>query len=163
MIVKRKDSARAAALWLVVVTLLGGPATAQAPAPNRTVENDIAREFMNLELAGWRLPDPTEECLAKLQLKYLSAGAFGAPELIDEPELVDPPGPFYRILQIDPDPADKRRRIVRIEWLLKTARGAARPVRDSFTFALNEGGGDRGTANMVREPQHLVIRRECFG
>ena len=39
MIVKRKDSARAAALWLVVVTLLGGPATAQAPAPNRTVEN----------------------------------------------------------------------------------------------------------------------------
>ena len=73
----------------------------------------------------------------------------GAPELIDEPELVDPPGPFYRILQIDPDPADKRRRIVRIEWLLKTARGAARPVRDSFTFALNEGGGDRAPCGLA--------------
>jgi hypothetical protein len=139
------------------------PAPAQAPSPNRALETDIAREFMTLELAGWRLPDPTEDCIAKLQLKYLFAGAYGASELIDQPELVDPPGPFYRILQIDPDPTDRRRRVVRLEWLLKTPRGAARPVRDSFTFSLNETGGDRGTANMVREPQHMVIRRECFG
>jgi hypothetical protein len=148
---------------LVAGCLAAGGAAAQAPAPNRALETEIAREFVTLELAGWRLPDPTQDCIDKLQLKYLFAGAFGASVLIDEPELVAPPGPFYRITQIDLDPNDRRRRIVRLEWLLKTARGAARPVRDSFTFALNEAGGDGGTANMVREPQHMVIRRECFG
>lgn len=142
-------------------------AFAQTPAPaptaNRAYEQDLAREFMTLELAGWRLPDPTEECMQKLQLKYLYPGAYGASELIDDPELVDPPGPFYRIVQIDPDPNDRRRRVVRIEWLLKGPRGAARPIRDAFTFAMNEGGGEGNAANMVREPQHMVIRRECFG
>ena len=157
------DRCVAVALLLAAGCIAAGVATAQAPAPNRALDAEIAREFMTLELAGWRLPDPTEECIEKLQLKFLTAGAFGASELVDQPELVDPPGPFYRIVQIDPDPGDRRRRVVRIEWLLKTPRGAARAVRDSFTFAINEAGDEGGTANMVREPQHLVIRRECFG
>lgn len=163
----------APARFLAAAALAGLAAAAQAqtpapvplPAPtaNRAYETDLAREFMTLELAGWRLPDPTQECIDKLQLKYLYAGAFGASELIDQPELVDPPGPFYRIVQIDPDPSDRRRRVVRIEWLLKGPRGAARPLRDSFTFAMNDVGGEGNAANMVREPQHMVIRRECFG
>src|SRR5262245_5234891 len=153
-----KIAGLAALAWLAA-----GPVAAQAPAPNRAVETEIAREFMTLELAGWRLPDPTEDCIVKLQLRYLFPGAFGASELPDQPELVEPPGPFYRIPQIDPAPGDRRRRVVRIEWLLKTPRGTARPVRDSFVFALNESGGEGGSANMVREPEHMVIRRECFG
>jgi hypothetical protein len=89
--------------------------------------------------------------------------AFGSTEMIDQPELVDPPGPHYRIVRIEPDGGDRRRRAARIEWLLPGKDGAPKTEPDSFVFVINDDGGDRGTASMVREPSRLVIRRECFG
>ncbi len=141
---------------LLAATLAAGPVLAQAAA-----EMELATEFLTLELAGWRLPDPTEECLTSLRLRRLEPMAFGSEDLIDQPELVDPPGPHFRVLRIEPDPANRRRRIVQFEWLLGD-QGAARPVRDSFSFSLGGQTGG-GRAVMQREPERLVIRRECFG
>lgn len=143
---------------VALLALLGaaGQALAQNPA-----EMELANEFLSLELAGWRLPDPTDDCLTSLRLRRLEPMAFGSEDLVDQPELVDPPGPHYRVLRIEADPANRRRRIVQFEWLLPAA-GAPRPLRDSFAFSLGgEAGG--GRAVMQREPERMVIRRECFG
>ena len=69
--------------------VLGG---APGRAQDRSLEMEIAREFLALELAGWRLPDPVESCLTELTLRRLEATTFGNTEMIDQPELVDPPG-----------------------------------------------------------------------
>ena len=146
-------------LLLASVGLLSA---AQASAQS-AADMELATEFLSLELAGWRLPDPMEECLVSLQLRRLEPMAFGSEDLIDQPELVDPPGPHYRVLRIEPDSANRRRRNVQFEWLLP-GPGAPRSIRDSFTFTI---GGDPavggGRATMQREPERLVIRRECFG
>jgi hypothetical protein len=141
-----------------ILALLLPPAAALAQNP---VEMELASEFLSLELAGWRLPDPTEECLTSLRLRRLEPMAFGSEDLIDQPELVDPPGPHFRLLRIEADPANRRRRIVQFEWLIG-GDGSIRAIRDSFAFSTaSEAGG--GRAVMQREPERLVIRRECFG
>jgi hypothetical protein len=127
------------------------------------LEMEIVREFLALELAGWRLPDPVESCLSELTLRRLEPTTFGNTEMIDQPELVDPPGPHARIVRIEPDGGDRRRRLARIEWLLPGPGGTPAAVPDSFVFVINDAGGDRGAASMVREPTRLVVRRECFG
>ncbi len=149
------------ALPLLSVALglaLAAPASAQSAA-----DMELASEFLALELAGWRLPDPMEECLVALRLRRLEPMAFGSEDMVDQPELVDPPGPHYRVLRIDTEPANRRRRNVQFEWLV-VGSGAPRSIRDSFVFNI---GGDPavggGRATMQREPEHLVIRRECFG
>jgi hypothetical protein len=146
----------------IAVTLLGttlaGPGAAQTGP-----DMELANEFLTLELAGWRLPDPMEECLTSLRLRRLEPMAFGSEDLVDQPELVDPPGPHYRVLRIEPDGTNRRRRNVQFEWLL-AGSGGPRTVRDSFAFTI---GGDPavggGRAMMQREPDRMVIRRECFG
>ena len=132
-------------------------------AQDRALEMEVVREFLTLELAGWRLPDPVESCLTELSLRRLEASTFGNTEMIDQPELVDPPGPHVRIVRIEPDGGDRRRRLARIEWLLPGADGTPKVEADSFVFVINDTGGDRGAASMVREPTRLVVRRECFG
>jgi hypothetical protein len=132
-------------------------------AQDRALEMEIVREFIALELAGWRLPDPVDSCLSELTLRRLEPTTFGNTEMIDQPELVDPPGPHVRIVRIEPDGGDRRRRLARIEWLLPGPGGTPAPIPDSFVFVINDAGGDRGAASMVREPSHLVVRRECFG
>jgi hypothetical protein len=122
----------------------------------------LVEDFMALELAGWRLPEPSEECLAGLRLQVLEATPFGNAEMIDQPELVDPPGPFYRILRVETDPSDRRQRTVRLEWLLPGS-GDTKAIPDSFAYKLNNPGGDRGAATMSREPERLIVRRECYG
>src|SRR5258708_38697660 len=119
---------------------------------------EIAQEFLALELAGWRLPDPVEQCLTGLSLRRLEPMAYGSEDLIDQPDLVDPPGPFFRILRIDPDPGNPRRRTVQFEWLLPGPGGTTRPLRDSFTFPLsgNPPAGI-GRPGMQHGPHHTVI------
>jgi hypothetical protein len=51
---------------------------------------------------------------------------------------------------------------VRLEWLLPGS-AAARTIPDSFAYKLNNPGGDRGAATMSREPERLIVRRECYG
>ncbi len=144
-------------------TLLAAGAPA-ARAQTAAIDMEIAHEFLELEVAGWRLPDPVDECLTGLSLKRLEPMAYGSEDLIDQPELVDPPGPFYRILKIEPEPGNTRRRIVEFEWLLPGPGGAVRPLRDSFVFALlGNAAANVGRPVMQREPDHMVIRRECFG
>lgn len=136
---------------------------------DRALEMEIAREFLALELAGWRLPDPTEACLTGLELKRLEPMAFGSTEMIDQPELVDPPGPHYRNIRVEAEAGDARsgprvrRRIARFDWLLTKPDGVQQSEPDSFVFVINDSGGDRGAAAMVNEPSRLVVRRECFG
>ncbi|HEX9462512.1 MAG TPA: hypothetical protein VGB82_07930 [Alphaproteobacteria bacterium] len=144
---------------LAAALLASGPGGAQSSA-----DMEIAQEFLALELAGWRLPDPVEQCLTGLSLRRLEPMAYGSEDLIDQPDLVDPPGPFFRILRIDPDPGNPRRRTVQFEWLLPGPGGTTRPLRDSFTFALsgNPAAGI-GRPVMQHEPDHMVIRRECYG
>jgi len=140
-----------------------GLTLASAASAQNAADMELATEFLALELAGWRLPDPMEECLVGLQLRRLEPMAFGSEDMIDQPELVDPPGPHYRVLRIDPDPGNRRRRNVQFEWLVAGSAGP-RSIRDTFVFTV---GGDPavggGRAIMQREPEHLVIRRECFG
>jgi hypothetical protein len=150
-------------LAAVLAYALTAAAPVQAQTIDRGLETEIVREFMTLELAGWRLPDPLESCLTGLSLQRLEPMAFGSTEMIDQPELVDPPGPHYRVVRIDPEGGDRRRRLARIEWLLPGPGGAPEAKPDSFVFVVNDVGGDRGAASMVREPAMLVIRRECFG
>ena len=140
--------------------LAGSAAFAQSP-----VDMEIAQEFLALELAGWRLPDPVEQCLTGLSLKRLEPMSFGSEDLIDQPELVDPPGPHVRVLRIEPEPGNPRRRLVQFEWLLPARGGGVQPLRDSFVFALsgNSAVAGAGRPVMQREPEHMVIRRECFG
>jgi hypothetical protein len=151
-------------LLLVVVLLAGAgspPSAAQSPA---AIEREIAIEFIRLELAGWRLPTPDEGCLAALKLRRLEATPYGAVEMIEDPILVDGDGPFIRALSLAPEAGDARRRVVRFEWTVPGAQGN-RALRDSFTFAINDlaaGPGAGGAASMLREPQRLVVRRECF-
>lgn len=140
-----------------LVLFLSGPVAAQTPP--RTLEMELARDFLALELAGWRLPDPVLDCIETLRLSRLEPGSFGAAEMAVDPILVDGPGPFARIVSIEPDPADRRRRIVRIQWLV-TEKGAAKTHNDMFVMAMNDAGG---AAAMMREPDRLVVRRECFG
>jgi hypothetical protein len=144
------------------IATLGAPGGARAQ-DRAALEMEVAREFLVLELAGWRLPDPVESCLSELSLRRLEATTFGNTEMIDQPELVDPPGPHARIVRIEPDGGDRRRRLARIEWLLPGAGGAPKAEPDTFVFVINDAGGDRGAASMVREPARLVVRRECFG
>jgi hypothetical protein len=148
------------ALIAACLMLTGNP---PARAQDRALEMEVVREFLALELAGWRLPDPVESCLTELSLRRLEPMAFGATEMIDQPELVDPPGPHYRIVRIEPEGGDRRRRLARVEWLLPGTDGTQKAEPDSFVFVINDAGGDRGTASMVREPARLVVRRECFG
>lgn len=139
-------------------------AGARMAAGQNAADMEIAQEFLTLEVAGWRLPDPVEQCLTGLSLKRLEPMAYGSEDLIDQPELVDPPGPFYRILRIDPEPGNPRRRVVQFEWLLPGPGGAVKPLRDSFVFALvGNPAANVGRPVMQREPDHMVIRRECFG
>lgn len=149
---------RPAAAGAIVGLLLTPPAAAQSAA-----DMELATEFLSLELAGWRLPDPTEECLVSLRLRRLEPMAFGSEDMVDQPELVDPPGPHYRVLRIESDSGNRRRRTVQFEWLLPGPAGP-RSIHDSFAFTI---GGDPavggGRAMMQREPERLVIRRECFG
>jgi hypothetical protein len=147
-------------LLLVLLLAIAPGAVAQDRA---ALEMEVAREFLSLELAGWRLPDPVETCLTELNLRRLEPTTFGNTEMIDQPELVDPPGPHARIVRIEPDGGDRRRRLARMEWLLPGAGNTQTVVPDSFVFIVNDAGGDRGAASMVREPSHLVVRRECFG
>ena len=140
-----------------LVLFLSGPVAAQTPP--RTLEMELARDFLALELAGWRLPDPVLDCIETLRLSRLEPGSFGAAEMAVDPILVDGPGPFARVVSIEPDPADKRRRIVRIQWLV-VDQGAAKTYNDMFVMAMNDAGG---AAAMMREPDRLVVRRECFG
>jgi hypothetical protein len=152
---------------IALVGLFGS--TAQAQGIDRAFEMEIAREFLSLELAGWRLPNPTESCLTELALTRLEPMAFGSTEMIDQPELVDPPGPHYRNIRVEAEASDPRsglrgrRRIARFEWLLPNPDGASRAEADSFVFVINDAGGDRGAAAMLKEPGRLVVRRECFG
>lgn len=140
-----------------------GLAAASLAAAQNAADMELAAEFLALELAGWRLPDPMEECLVSLRLRRLEPMAFGSEDMIDQPELVDPPGPHFRVLRIDPEPGNRRRRNVQFEWIVAGPTGP-RSIRDSFAFTI---GGDPavggGRATMQREPEHLVIRRECFG
>jgi hypothetical protein len=149
---------RRSMLASVVGALLAGPVAAQSPS-----DMELATEFLTLELAGWRLPDPMEECLTGLRLRRLEPMAFGSEDLVDQPELVDPPGPHYRVMRIELDSANRRRRSVQFEWLLGEP-GSPRTIRDSFVFTI---GGDPaiggGRAMMQKEPERMVIRRECFG
>jgi hypothetical protein len=146
---------------LAATALLGSISIVHGQA---SVDTEIAQEFLALELAGWRLPDPVEDCLTGLSLKRLEPMAYGSEDLIDQPDLVDPPGPHVRNVRVEPDPASRGRRIVQFEWLVPGPGGAPRAIRDSFTFLI---GGDParggGRPTMQREPDHMVIRRECFG
>ena len=66
---------------------------------------------------------------------------------------------------IEQDPNDRRRKIVRIQWLVEESK-VARTYPDQFVMVLNDTGrGDdaSGAAAMLREPDRLVVRRECFG
>ena len=138
-----------------------GPATAQT-----ALEMELARDFIALELAGWRLPDPDIGCLERLRLIRLEPGSYGASEMAVDPIPVDGPGPHYRILGIDPHPTDRRRRWVRFEWVIRE-QGRARSLPDRFEFAMNDptrsDDDARGVAAMMREPDRLVVRRECLG
>lgn len=154
---------KTAALPFAIASALLAAAPVAAQTPDRSLETEIVREFLALELAGWRLPDPLETCLTGLALRRLEPMAFGSTEMIDQPELVDPPGPHYRVVRVEPEGGDRRRRLARIEWLLPGTDGSPQPKPDSFVFVINDVGGDRGAASMVREPSTLVIRRECFG
>jgi hypothetical protein len=150
------------ALVALAALAFGVPAAAQS-----ALDMEIAQEFLTLELAGWRLPDPVEECLTGLRLRRLEPMAFGSEDLVDQPELVDPPGPFYRVLRVEPDPTNRRRRTVHFEWLLPPSSpggDTVRPVRDSFSFSIgSDSASGGGRAMMQREPERMVIRRECFG
>jgi hypothetical protein len=148
---------RRAAILFAALTM-SAPAAAQAPA---AVEREIALEFLRLELAGWRLPNPEETCLAALRLRRLEAAPYGAVEMIEDPILVDGDGPFVRGLALAADGADPRRRVVRFEWAVPGPQGT-RFLRDSFVFAINDLGAAGEAASMLREPQRLVVRRECF-
>ncbi len=149
---------------VAIAALAAGMTLAAAPIRAQSaIDMELAQEFLTLELAGWRLPDPTEECLTGLRLRRLEPMAFGSEDLVDQPELVDPPGPHYRILRVESDAANRRRRVVQFEWLLPAGE-SAKVVRDSFAFTVGSDpavGG--GRAMMQREPERLVIRRECFG
>jgi hypothetical protein len=105
----------AAPIQRLSLLLFAGLALAASPAlaQDRALEMEIAREFLSLELAGWRLPDPVESCLTELTLRRLEPTTFGNTEMIDQPELVDPPGPHARVVRIDPDGGDRRRRLAR--------------------------------------------------
>lgn len=145
----------------LLALLWAGPAAAQA-----ALEMELARDFMALELAGWRLPDPDIACLERLRLTRLEPGSFGASEMSVDPIPVDGQGPHYRILGIDPHPGDRRRRTVRFEWVVRE-QGRARALPDRFEFAMNDptrsDDDARGIAAMMREPDRLVVRRECLG
>jgi hypothetical protein len=134
-------------------------APAHAQRDSRGGEAALALDFLALELAGWRLPDPVPECLETLELKLLEPGTFGASEMATDPILLDGAGPHARINAIDGDPTDRRRRIVRFDWLI-AAEGRIRAVPDRFVMLLNDQQGD---AAMMREPEQLIVRRECFG
>lgn len=150
-------------LYLLAALL---PATALAQGGMRPVETELAQDFLALELAGWRLPDPMTQCLEGLRLRHLEPGTYGSVEMAVDPILVDGPGPFARLVAIEPDPADRRRRIVRIQWLIPNGTGT-RTIADRFTMAINDPArADEtagGAAAMLREPDRLVVRRECFG
>lgn len=145
----------------LLALLWAGPAIAQA-----ALEMELARDFMALELAGWRLPDPDIACLERLRLTRLEPGSYGASEMSVDPIPVDGQGPHYRIQGIDPHPSDRRRRIVRFEWVVRE-QGRARALPDRFEFAMNDPArrddDARGIAAMMREPDRLVVRRECLG
>jgi hypothetical protein len=151
-------------LALCGVALALAVGTATPVLAQASLDTETAQEFLALELAGWRLPDPVEECLTRLTLRRLEPMAYGSEDLIDQPELVDPPGPHFRILRVEPDSGNRQRRVVQFEWLIRGPGGAPRTIRDTFTF-LSGGDPARGGGRpiMQREPDHMVIRRECFG
>ncbi|MBI3503787.1 MAG: hypothetical protein HY059_03025 [Proteobacteria bacterium] len=150
--------------WCFLALFLSGPAAAQSNP--RALEMDLARDFLALELAGWRLPDPVLDCIESLRLKYLEPGTFGAAEMAVDPILVDGAGPFARVVGIDADPNDRRKKIVRIQWLIEESK-TVQTYADQFVMVLNEPGRGSdeagGAAAMLREPDRLVVRRECFG
>lgn len=148
-----------ACLLSAVVVFAGATAPANAQHDARGTEMALALDFLALELAGWRLPDPALECIESLKLNLLQAGTFGASEMSVDPVLLDGPGPHARILAIEPDPADRRRRIVRFEWLV-ASQGGVRARADRFVMVLSDQQED---AAMMREPDQLMVRRECFG
>jgi hypothetical protein len=143
--------------------VLAAAGDARAQARDQAIELDIARELMELELAGWRLPDPVEECLTGLALRRLEPMAFGAEELIEHPQLVDPPGPHFRNLRVDPEPGDSRRLVARFQWLGHDPTGRPQVRDDSLAFVINDLRGGKAAVSVVREPNHMVVRRECFG
>ncbi|MBI3706202.1 MAG: hypothetical protein HY246_00690 [Proteobacteria bacterium] len=161
--VHRSSRRAARAICGGLLLWLAGAAAVSGQTGNRALDMEIAEEFLALELAGWRLPNPVDECLTDLDLKRLEPMAFGSSELVDVPELVDPPGPFYRLLGVAPEASDRRRRLVNFQWFVPGTGGGVQPVADNFIYAINDLSGARPAASMVREPQHLIIRRECFG
>ncbi|MCZ8123558.1 MAG: hypothetical protein O9277_09040 [Magnetospirillum sp.] len=149
-------------LPILLAGLLGaGPVQAQS-----ALETELARDFLALELAGWRLPDPDIACLEALRLARLEPGSYGASEMSVDPIPVEGAGSHYRILAVEPHPTDRRRRIVRFEWSVRE-QGRARSLPDRFEFAMNDptrsDDDARGVAAMMREPDRLVVRRECLG
>lgn len=152
-----------AARVAVLAWILACACDALAQTRDRALELDIARELMELELAGWRLPDPVEACLATLALRRLEPMAFGAIELIDQPDLVDPPGPHFRALRVEPDPGEPRRLVVSFQWLSRDGTGRPRVIDDSMVFVINDARGGKASISVVREPNHMVVHRECFG
>ena len=150
-------------LVALFAALLVATAPAWSQQRDRAAEIEIARELMALELAGWRLPDPVEECLTELPLSRLEPMAFGAQELIDQPELVDPPGPNFRNLTVEPEPGDAKRLMMRFEWITPDPAGRSVFRADSMVFVINELRAGKASVSVVREPRYMVVRRECFG
>ena len=150
-------------LW-VLAFFLACPAASPAGAQTdgRTLETELARDFLALELAGWRLPDPVLDCIEKLRLARLAPGTYGAAEMAVDPVLVDGAGPHARVVEIEADPADRRRKIVRFQWFVREG-GVARTFADRFTMAVDPADRSGAAATMMMEPERLVVRRECFG
>lgn len=150
-------------LW-VLAFFLACPAAlpAGAQTDGRALETELANDFLALELAGWRLPDPVLDCIEKLRLARLAPGTYGAAELAVDPILADGAGPHAQVDEISTDPVDRRRRIVRFQWLVQDG-GTARRFPDRFTMAVDTADRTGASATMLREPERLVVRRECFG
>jgi hypothetical protein len=150
-------------LW-VLAFFLACPAAVPAGAQTdgRALENELARDFLALELAGWRLPDPVLDCIEKLRLTRLAPGTYGAAEMAVDPVLVDGAGPHAQVVEIASDPTDRRRRIVRFQWFVREG-SAARTLQDRFTMAIDPADRSGTAATMMMEPERLVVRRECFG
>lgn len=138
---------------------ISSPAAPVATAADVATPSDeaIATEFLQLELSGWRLPDPSGNCRKELKLALLKAGDWGNYEGKLDVVEVGPGDPEPKIVSVTAaDPEDPSLRKAIFE-----ASIAGKKLSDFFVFVRHKDPTAQGWGSLRTPPVKAWIKKGC--
>ncbi len=160
-------SASLAALLSGTLAVFASP-IAQAAAEKKWAEvrcpsnKELARDFLELQISGWRIPRAKPSCVSQDRFKYFKIGNPVGGDIPPDLKIqyVDEKKPF-EITSIE---ATKENDVtVRLKFNIVQKDGGRASQEDVLTFKRNEGAYKpyQGCAGIMTEPAANVMRSSC--